>query len=226
MGIWVCAHTPVYAESGGRETGVKRHRVKQVLKPAVRPAPEAPVSDDVELVVDWILRTDRHGGRPFLVGDKTNGILLAFRENGELIAKGRALYGAMRTDEMTQEQADKTWAELVAGDKITPAGIFPALAYQSPSYGASIRFAELANSNLLIHRAPASWRRHHLQAAQPEKMRVTYGCINVLPEFLDNVLLPVFNGESTVVILPETQPAREFFAIDDSAPAKLQTARR
>jgi hypothetical protein len=48
----------------------------------------------------------------------------------------------------------------------------------------------------------------------------------VLPEFLDNVLLPIFNGESTLFILPETQSPREFFAIDDTDVTKLQTARR
>ena len=183
------------------------------------------MSEDVKVVVDWILRTDQQAGRPFIVADKSNGMLFAFRGNGELLVKAPALYGAVRTDEMTQEQADKTWDEMVASDKITPAGIFPALGYQSPSYGASIRFAELANSNLLIHRAPAEWRRKNLQTPKPEKMRVTFGCINVLPEVLDKVLLPVFNAESTVFVLPETQRAREFFAIDD-APAKLQTARR
>jgi len=132
----------------------------------------------------------------------------------------------VRTDEMTQEQADKTWEELVAADMITPAGIFPAHGYQSPTYGASIRFAEYANSNLLIHRAPAEWRRKNLQAQGIDKVRVTYGCVNVLPEFMDKVLLPLFSGESMVVILPEMQSPREFFAIDDSASMKLQTARR
>jgi hypothetical protein len=48
----------------------------------------------------------------------------------------------------------------------------------------------------------------------------------VLPEFMDKVLLPLFSGESMVVILPELQSPREYFAIDDSANMKLQTARR
>ncbi|MDB5812545.1 MAG: hypothetical protein JWN94_4667 [Betaproteobacteria bacterium] len=209
----------------GHANTTKRVYVDYPVRPA-QPVIEAALPRDVKLVADWVTRNDKHDGRPFIIADKAHGLIFAFRETGELIAKGRALYGAMRTDEMTQEQADKTWEQLVAADKITPAGIFPALGYQSPAYGASIRFAELANSNLLIHRAPAEWRRKNLQSAQAERMRVTYGCINVLPEFLDNVLMPIFNGESTVVILPETQSAREFFAIDDSSPATLQTAHR
>ena len=55
---------------------------------------------------------------------------------------------------------------------------------------------------------------------------MTYGCINVLPEFMDKALLPVFSGESTIFILPETQSPREFFAIDDFTTGKLRTAGR
>jgi len=170
-------------------------------------------SDGVSLVADWVIRNNKHRGRPFIIADKIGGVLFAFHENGRLLAKTRALYGAVRSDAMTKEQADKTWEEMLASDKITPAGAFPAHVYRSPAYGASIRFAELANSNLLIHRAPAEWRRKNLQSSAGSKTRVTYGCINVLPEFLDKVLLPIFSGESTVFILPETQSAKSFFAI-------------
>ena len=196
------------------------------LKHAAAAPKEIAMSEDVRVVVDWILRNDKQLDRPFIVADKANGLLFAFRANGEIVAKGRALYGAVRTDEMTQEQADKTWEEMVAADMITPAGIFPAHGYVSPAYGDSIRFAEYANSNLLIHRAPAEWRRKNLQTPKADRMRVTYGCINVLPEFLDKALLPVFSGESTIFILPETQSPREFFAIDDFTTGKLRTAGR
>jgi hypothetical protein len=201
-------------------------KTPQYAKRAVPVPQEIVMSEDVRLVADWVLRNDKQFGRPFMIADKANGLLFAFRANGEIVAKGRALYGAVRTDEMTQEQADKTWEEMVAADMITPAGIFPAHGYVSPAYGDSIRFAEYANSNLLIHRAPAEWRRKNLQTPKADRIRVTYGCINVLPEFMDKALLPVFSGESTIFILPETQSPREFFAIDDFANGKLRTAGR
>jgi hypothetical protein len=109
---------------------------------------------------------------------------------------------------------------------ITPAGIFPARGYQSPAYGPSVRFAEFANSNLLIHRAPAEWRRKNLQSTSKDNAHVTYGCINVLPEFMDNVLLPVFAGDSTIFIMPETQSPKLFFAINDTPDDRLRTARQ
>ncbi len=182
-------------------------------------------ADQVIEVAEWIMRNHKQNGNPFMIADKVNGVLFAFRANGTLLAKGRALYGAARIDAMSQAQADKTLAELAAGDMITPAGIFPARGYHSPTYGASIRFAEYANTNLLIHRAPAEWRRKNLQAAG-SKVHVTFGCINVLPEFMDNVLLPVFHGESTIFVLPELEPARQFFAIDDTLDESLKTARK
>jgi hypothetical protein len=204
----------------------ERSRTDRRAKQPGPAAKEVVMSEDVRLVTDWILRNDKQLGRPFIIADKANGLLFAFRANGEVVAKGRALYGAVRTDEMTQEQADKTWEEMVAADMITPAGIFPAHGYISPANGDSIRFAEYANSNLLIHRAPAEWRRKNLETPKADRIRVTYGCINVLPEFLDKALLPVFSGESTIFILPETQSPREFFAIDDFTSGKVQTAGR
>ena len=181
-------------------------------------------SDDVRLVADWIVRNDKQKGRPFIIADKVNGLLFAFFGSGELLAKTRALYGANGSDAMTKTQADKNWNELVAADMITPAGAFPAHGYRSPTYGPSIRFAEFAKSNLLVHRAPAEWRRKNLQSPTG-KINVTYGCINVLPDFIDKVLLPVFSGESTVFIMPETQSPRSFFAIDDAPDTKVRTAR-
>ena len=181
-------------------------------------------SDDVRLVAEWIVRKDKHRGRPFMIADKVNGLLFAFYGSGELLAKTRALYGAVGADAMTKTQADKHWNELVAADMITPAGIFAAHGYRSPTYGPSIRFAEFAKSNLLVHRAPAEWRRRNLQSPNG-KINVTYGCINVMPDFMDTVLLPVFSGESTVFIMPETQSPKQFFAIDDAPDTKVRTAR-
>ena len=106
---------------------------------------------------------------------------------------------------------------------ITPAGIFPAHAYRSAAYGESVRFAKYANSNLLIHRAPGDKRRRLLQSAAVADAHMTLGCINVLPEFIAKVLMPNFRGESTVFILPETQPAQSFFAIGDTVGRMAQT---
>jgi hypothetical protein len=181
----------------------------------------AAASSDVRLVADWLMRNNKHQGNPFIVADKVGGMVFAFDATGKLLAKAPALFGKMRSDVLTHEQANKKWEDTLPSDMITPAGIFSAEAYRSPSYGASVRFAEFAHSNLLIHRAPVEWRRKTLQSASKVRPRVTYGCINVLPEFINQVLVPNFKGRSTVVVLPEKQSAKSFFAINDAPESDL-----
>jgi hypothetical protein len=176
----------------------------------------ATASHDVRLVTDWIMRNNKHRGHPFIVADKVDGFLFAFDANGVLLARAPALFGAMKGDVLTEEQANKTLAETLGADMITPAGVFPAHAYRSHSYGESVRFAKYANTNLLIHRAPGEKRRKLLESSSLRDSHITLGCINVLPEFISKVLVPHFRGESTVVVLPETQSAHMFFAINDA----------
>ena len=177
----------------------------------------AAASTDVRLVADWLLRGNRHRGHPFIVADKMAGFIYAFDDTGSLLAKAPALFGAARGDVLTEEQADKTIAEMLPADMITPAGLFVSEFYLSPSYGKSVRFAGYANTNLLIHRAPGAKRLKQLQSQNTSGTRITLGCINALPEFMTRILIPHFSGESTVVILPEAQSARSFFAINDAA---------
>jgi hypothetical protein len=179
-------------------------------------------SDEVHLVADWVMRNNMHKSNPFIVADKAGGLLFAFDANGGLLAKTPALFGATPSDALTEEQAGKMMDDVVEADKITPAGIFTAEAYNSPSYGKAVRFARYANSNLLIHRAPNQQRLKRLQTSSTSDNRITYGCINALPEFVDQVLLPYFSGESTVFVLPEMQSAKAFFAINDAAGSPTQ----
>ncbi len=174
-------------------------------------------SADVHLVVDWMMRNNKHRGHPFIIADKVNSLLFAFDANGALLAKTLALFGAARSDVMTDEQASKPLEGLLPADMITPAGLFVGEAYLSPSYGKSVRFAEYAQTNMLIHRAPGAKRLTRLQSPPGSGTRITLGCINLRPEFMDKVLMPNFSGESTVVVLPETQSAKSFFAINDAA---------
>lgn len=184
----------------------------------------AAASDEVRLVAAWIRRDNKHKGQPFIIAAKADGLLFAFNESGKLLARTPALFGAMYSDVLTEKQADKTLDEVLESDKITPAGVFPSTAYLSPSYGESVRFAGYAHTNLLIHRAPDAKRLKRLQSATISDNRITFGCINALPEFVDRVLLPHFSQTSTVFVLPETQSAALFFAISDAGCLAPQAA--
>jgi hypothetical protein len=171
-------------------------------------------SADVTLVADWILRNNKHRGHPFIVADKVDSLLFAFDASGALLARTPALFGAAHSDALTEKQAGKSLDDTLNADKITPAGLFAAEAYLSPSYGESVRFARFSHTNLLIHRAPNAMRLKRLQSPTASDNRITYGCINALPEFVDRVLLPNYSGASLVAVLPEMQSAASFFAID------------
>jgi len=178
---------------------------------------------DVQMVADWMLRENKHRGHPFIVADKVNSVIFAFDANGVLLAKAPALFGAARGDVLTDEQANKTIEAMVPADMITPAGLFVSEAYLSLSYGKSVRFAGYENSNLLVHRAPGARRLKQLQSLNASNTRITLGCINAHPDFMNKVLIPHFSGESSVVILPETQSAKTFFAINDAGEAVPKT---
>ena len=180
-------------------------------------------SAEVVLVANWIMRKNKHQGHPYIIADKVGSLLFAFDAHGILLAATPALFGEAHSDVLTEAQADKTLEETLKADKITPAGLFDADAYLSPSYGKSVRFAGYTHTNLLIHRAPDATRLRRLQSPTTSDNRITYGCINVLPEFVDKVLLPNFSGKSTVVVLPETQSAESFFAMNDATEAALHT---
>jgi len=180
-------------------------------------------SADVRMVSDWIMRKNKHKGRPFIVVDKKGGMLFAFEANGHLLAGSPGLFGAMHSDVLTTAQAAKSIDDVGESDKITPAGVFRGEAYKSPSYGNAVRFARYANSNLLIHRAFNSERMRLLKSPTLSDRRITYGCINVPPAFMDHVLVTHFGGESTVFVLPENQSARSFFSIHE-APGPLTPA--
>ncbi|CAB4169248.1 hypothetical protein UFOVP891_63, partial [uncultured Caudovirales phage] len=177
-------------------------------------------SADARIVADWMMRKGDLGGKPFIVADKNGGLLYAFDGQGALLAKSPALFGAAKGDVLTAEQASKSVDQTTAADKITPAGVFKGKGNQSDEYGGTVRFAEYENSFVAIHRVylgtPSEKRMERLQSQTADDNRVSYGCINALPEFIDGVIAKHFTGDSQVVVLPETTDAKSFFGIDDS----------
>jgi hypothetical protein len=186
------------------------------LQAQVRSPGSARPPEDVDAVARWLLQKGSNENKPFLIADKRRGFLYVFQPNGQLIVKAKALYGAARSDFITTEQANKAIGELSTTDMITPAGMFKINPYNSPAYGPALRFAMYERTNLLIHRAPIQWRRNYLASAATNRSWVTYGCINVLPGLLDDVILPALKHGGVLVVLPETTPAGQFFGIEDS----------
>jgi len=177
-------------------------------------------SADAHITADWMVRNGLTKGGPFLLADKLNGVMYAFDGDGALIAKSPALFGASKGDILTAEQAAKPIEQTTQADKITPAGIYPAQ-IKSGEYGNSLYFADYGATQLAVHRVylgtPSEQRMQRLQSENPNDNRISYGCINALPEFIDNVIIPNFAGKSQVVILPDSTSAESYFGINDNA---------
>jgi N12 class adenine-specific DNA methylase/antitoxin (DNA-binding transcriptional repressor) of toxin-antitoxin stability system len=173
---------------------------------------------EARTVADWVVRNDRQKGDPFIIADKAGGLIYAFDANGALLAKTPALFGKAKGDVLTERQAALSVAQTTEADKITPAGQFSGQLGLTDS-GTALVFQRQKQSVLAIHRVylgtPSERRMERLQSETPDDNRISYGCINALPEFIDNILVPHFTGKSQVFVLPETATAKAFFGIND-----------
>jgi len=176
---------------------------------------------DAKIVADWVVRKSEAKGKPFVVVDKNAGLLYVMDTKGALVAKAPVLTGAALGDRLTPEQADLPIDKVTQADKITPAGRFDGSVVTSPEYGPVVKFAEYAKTQLSIHRvylgAAFENRLGRLLSETGADNRVSYGCLNALPEFVSQVLVPTFRDGGVVYILPAQQSAASFFAIPDDA---------
>ena len=58
---------------------------------------------------------------------------------------------------------------------------------------------------------PAEKRAERLASPSPDDNRVTHGCINVSPEFYEQVIAPTFKRGGVFYILPDADPIAETF---------------
>jgi hypothetical protein len=181
---------------------------------------------DVRVVADWQSRVQR--GKPFVIADKVGGLIYAFDEAGTLIAKAPALFGKAPGDVEISDTGAAGLDNMTDAEKITPAGVFPSKITPSRDYGSMMEFKRSADGTaaIAVHRVylgdPAEKRMDRLNTDTPADNRVSYGCINVLPEFYDGVLAKHFDRDSTVVVLPEQQSVESFFPMM-SAPSVTTT---
>jgi hypothetical protein len=186
-------------------------------------------SADTHLVADWMVRTRQQDGKPFIIADKNNAMLYAFSAGGNLIAKAPALYGATKGDTLTDAQASKSLEQTTSDDKITEAGIFKA---EASTYGGapSLVLKNYKASTLELHRVylgtPEENRAGRLASDTADDNRVSYGCINALPEFIDSVIAPHFAEGGMVAVLPETKDAKSAFGIPDDVIETMEVAER
>ena len=171
------------------------------------------VADTVIELAGWVVATQDSQGYPFAVIDKAAAQILVFGGDGRLRGAAPGLFGSAVGDHTAPGIAGLALREIPGRDRTTPAGRFVG------GFGPSIDAGRVLwvdyESAVSIHPTatgvPAEKRAERLASATPDDNRITHGCINVSPEFYEQVIRPVFEKGGVFYIMPDAAPMAETF---------------
>jgi len=187
------------------------------------------VSQEVRYLADWVVDSRDNRSLPFVILDKKGAKVFVFYADGRLRRAAAALLGAAVGDDSVPGIGDRKLASIHPEERTTPAGRFVAALDLNlhgkvmlwVDYDAAISMHPVITSNPLERRA------ERLATPTPLDNRISYGCINVPPEFFKHVVIPAFTGTNGIVyVLPETRELQKVFAsydVDERARLQLAT---
>lgn len=175
--------------------------------------PGQEVSDTVIELAGWVVAAKDSQGYPFAVIDKATAQILVFGGDGRLRGAAPGLFGSAVGDHAAPGIAGLALREIPGRDRTTPAGRFVG------GFGPSIDAGRVLwvdyDSAVSIHPTatgvPAERRAERLASPSPDDNRVTHGCINVSPEFYEQIIRPTFERGGVFYILPDAAPIAETF---------------
>jgi hypothetical protein len=186
------------------------------VDPEAHEAALAAATSEVRRVAHWVIVSRDSGGLPFLLIDKVSARVFAFDAAGQLQGSAPALLGLAKGDRMLAPN-DATMAQMPPSVRITPAGRFVSR-LGIDSEGKQLLILDYAASLSLhpvVKGTPEERRAERLGSATVEDNRISFGCINVPPEFFTTIVSPAFNHTRGVVyVLPETSAASAVFGFD------------
>ncbi|MBW8311724.1 MAG: hypothetical protein K0M64_06765 [Rhizobium sp.] len=179
-------------------------------------------SPEVRQVAQWISESADNAGRPFILIDKVAARVFVFNAAGKLQGDAAALLGSARGDRTAAGIGKLSLGAIRPEDRTTPAGRFVAHLDQD-IHGRSILLIDY-DASIALHPVvpgtPKERRAERLRSATPDDNRISFGCINVPPEFFNTVVRPAFRRTHGIVyILPETRAASELFGNQARVPA-------
>ena len=171
------------------------------------------VSDTVIELAGWIVAAADSQGYPFAIMDKAAAQILVFGGDGRLRGAAPGLFGSAVGDHTAPGIAGLALREIPGRDRTTPAGRFVG------GYGPSIDAGRVLwvdyDSAVSIHPTatgvPDERRAERLASPSPDDNRVTHGCINVSPDFYEQVIQPIFERGGVFYILPDEKSIAEAF---------------
>jgi hypothetical protein len=192
--------------------------------------PGQEVSGTVIELAGWVVATRDSQGYPFAIMDKAAAQVLVFGGDGRLRGAAPGLFGSAIGDHSAPGIAGLALREIPGRDRTTPAGRFVG------GFGPSIDAGRVLwvdyDSAISMHPTatgiPAERRAERLASPAPDDNRITHGCINVPPEFYEQIIRPTFEHGGVFYILPDTAPLAETFPefVQSRATAQQNDGRR
>jgi hypothetical protein len=166
---------------------------------------------DARHMADWVATVDDNKKMSFVIVDKKDAKVYIFDPQAHLKAAAPALLGSAIGDDTAPGVGDKPLDQVLPEEKTTPAGRFIAEVGKD-TRGEDVVWVDY-DAAVSMHRVLKEPERL-VSLASPTKddNRMSFGCINLPPEFYENVLRPaVDHGGAVIYILPETRPLAATF---------------
>lgn len=164
-------------------------------------------------MADWVARSGDNAGLAFVIVDKVNAKVFLFDAAGRLLAAAPALLGLGKGDDSVDGIGQRRLSTIGPEERTTPAGRFvAALGHDLEQDVLWIDYDASVSLHRVIVGRVAERRAQRLGSPSTLDNRISYGCINVPPEFYDKHVVPAFRGTVGIVyILPEAKPVAEVF---------------
>lgn len=184
-----------------------------VAQPRDEVDPAQPVRETVVDIAGWVIATGDNRGFPFAIVDKEAAQVLVFAADGKLRGLAPALVGSAEGDHSAPGVGDRELKDIPMKDRTTPAGRF--IAEYGPAAGNQtvlwVDYATAVSIHPLSTSSRTEKREERLASPKPDDNRITHGCINVSPEFYNQVVKTTFAKGGVFYVLPESMTLAEAF---------------
>ena len=171
-------------------------------------------SGEVQQIYQDIMSTGDNKNMPFIILDKKQAKIYSFQKNGQLLGEAPALLGIAIGDYYYPGTGQKLMSEIKVEERTTPAGRFHALLGYN-SHGEEVLWVDFDMAiaiHIVVKGTVKDRRLERLQSPNPRDHRISFGCVNVPPEFYNNTISPYFIGKGGMVyVLPDTKKLSEVF---------------
>lgn len=173
-----------------------------------------PASTDARRLARWVVEAADNGTRPFAIVDKRQARVYVFEASGKLAGATPVLLGYAAGDDSVEGIGKRPIAQVRPEERTTPAGRFVARSGRNAGHEDVVWVDYQAAVSMHRVRAtdPRERRLERLASPSSDDNRISYGCINMPPEFFEQVLWPRFGGKSGIVyVMPEQKALTEVF---------------